>query len=426
MAAAFDAPPLGTPRQRGRTITDTDLRTADRPLRGAADVHGYVRRICFKTGPPALVGAELEWMVTRDDDPSSVVTLAELADAVDPALLHGGSTFTLEPGGQVELSSAPARDLGLLHRDLGSDVATLSDSLARAGLSLVPAATDPWREPVRLLHTPRYDAMETYFATLPHDLGAAMMCGTAAVQVSLDAGADDRDVARRWRLLEALGPPLVAVFANSPTRAGRATGWKSTRQAIWQGLEPRRTHAPVGEDPVAAWAEYALAAPVMALRTPVGPWHAAPGFTFGAWADGRVPDLPAPTEDDLAHHLTTLFPPVRPHGWLEVRYLDAQAPAWWPVPVAVLGTALEHDDLHDDLLAACAPATGRWLGAARSGPADPVVRRAADAVLALVLPRIDDPGLRSLADEFHDRHLARGLCPADLAPAPAPTPEEAP
>ena len=80
--------------------------------------------------------------------------------------------------------------------------------------------------------------MAAYFDTLPHDLGRVMMCSTAAVQVNLDAGADQADVARRWHLLEALGPPLVAAFANSPQRGRRATGWKSTRQAVWQGMEP--------------------------------------------------------------------------------------------------------------------------------------------------------------------------------------------
>ena len=45
--------------------------------------------------------------------------------------------------------------------------------------------------------------------------------------------------------------------------------------------------------------------------------------------------------DDLAVHLTTLFPPVRPRGWFEVRYLDAQPWRWWPVPMAVLTALLD-------------------------------------------------------------------------------------
>jgi glutamate--cysteine ligase len=400
----------------GRTIAaETELRSAHRPLHDAADVHGYVRRICFKTGPPTLVGAELEWMVARTDDPTALVPLDDLRALVDPARLAGGSSFTLEPGGQVELSSAASPDLTTLCRDLGGDVAVLTDLLSGAGLALVPFATDPGRPPVRQLSSPRYDAMAAYFDTLPHELGRVMMCSTAAVQVNLDTGADDADVARRCRLLGALGPPLVAAFANSPARAGHLTGWRSTRQAVWQGMEPRRTHAPVGDDPVAAWADYALAAPLMMLRRPDAPWVAAPGFTFGAWVAGQVPGLPHPTEDDLAHHLTTLFPPVRPRGWFEVRYLDAQHPTWWPVPVVVLATALEHDDLHDPLLEACRPVAGSWLVAARAAVADRALHRAASEVLDLVTPRLEDAALRRLVDAFRERYLARGRCPADDA-----------
>jgi glutamate--cysteine ligase len=384
-------------------------------LRDAADVHGYVRRICFKTGPPTLVGAELEWMVARADDPTAVVPLAELRALVDPTHLPGRSSFTLEPGGQVELSSVAAPDLTTLRRDLDTDVSVLSDLLTSTGLTLVPFATDPTRPPVRQLSSPRYDAMAAYFATLPHELGRVMMCSTAAVQVNLDAGADAADVARRWRLLGALGPPLVAAFANSPARAGHLTGWRSTRQAVWQGMEPRRTHAPVGDDPVASWADYALAAPLMMLRRDDTPWVAAPGFTFGAWVSGEVPGVRRPTEDDLAHHLTTLFPPVRPRGWFEVRYLDAQHPAWWAVPVVVVATALEHDDLHDALLDACAPVSGGWLVAARLGVTDRLLHRAASDVLDLVTPRIDDHDLRDLVELFRERYLARGRCPADDA-----------
>ena len=359
------------------------------------------------------MGAELEWMVTRDADPAEVVPVAELSALVDPAMLLGGSRFTLEPGGQVELSSAAAHNLTALCRDLTHDVDHLVDVLGSAGLSLVPAATDPHRAPVRQLRTSRYDAMAAYFDTLPHDLGRVMMCSTAAVQLNLDAGADAAEIARRWRLLHLLGPPLVAAFANSPLRAGRPTGWKSTRQAVWQGMEPRRTHAPVGADPAAAWADMALAAPVMMLRTAVGPWRTVPGFTFGEWLEGRADGVARPTVDDLVYHLSTLFPPVRPRGWFEVRYLDAQATPWWPVPVAVLATALDRPELHEGLQEVCEPLSGAWLVAARWGPADRVLAATATAVFDAVTPQIDDGRLRALVDAYRDRYLARRRCPAD-------------
>jgi glutamate--cysteine ligase len=55
----------------------------------------------------------------------------------------------------------------------------------------VGLGADPLRPPLRLLRTPRYDCMEAYFTAAGEpsaSAGPAMMCSTAAVQVSLDAG----------------------------------------------------------------------------------------------------------------------------------------------------------------------------------------------------------------------------------------------
>lgn len=386
----------------------------DRPLPDAESVHGYVQRICFKTGPPGRVGAELEWLVAHPSDPGAVVSLAYLSRVLAGAHpFPGGSRVTVEPGGQVELSSVPAGGLARCHAALARDVAHLQAVLGAAALALVPAGIDPSRLPVRQLHHARYDAMAAYFGTRPQGIGLVMMCSTAAVQVNLDAGADPADVARRWDVLHRVGPALSAAFANSPRHNGRMTGWKSTRQAVWLHLDAGRPYAPAEGDPASAWTGYALAAPVMMLRTSQGPWLASPGFSFGEWLDGRVPGLAPPTADDLRYHLTTLFPPVRPRGWFEVRYLDAQAAQWWPVPVAVLATLLASPRAADVAAEACEPTAGAWDTAARHGPGDPTLARAGLAVFEAIADLVPDPVVRQLVVRFMDRYIGRGRCPAD-------------
>lgn len=385
-----------------------------RELRDLESVHGYVRRICFKTGPPGRVGAELEWIVADLHDPQALVPMGDvqalLAAAPPPP---GGSRVTQEPGGQVELSSLPGASAGQCHHRLARDVAHLQELLAGHGYGFLPWAIDPARPPVRQLRAPRYDAMDAYFAGLPHGLGRVMMNSTAAVQVSLDAGADPEQLRRRWRLLHTVGPTLVAAFANSPRHNHAATGWKSARQAVWHHLEPSRTHAPTGDDPVAAWARYALDAPVMMLRQAHGPWVASPGFTFCDWVLGRVPGMPWPTYDDLAYHLTTLFPPVRARGWFEVRYIDAQGPRWWPVPIAVLAGLLEDPGASASASRACEPVADAWLEAARDGLSDPDLARAAREVFAVAARAVQHPRLRELVVRFARRYVEQGRCPAD-------------
>lgn len=395
--------------------------TVVRRLADAEAVHGYLRRICFKTGPPVRVGAELEWITARRHDHRALVPLEELAAVLAAAgPFPGSSRVTMEPGGQVELSSAPAVGLQRCHSALTRDIEHLQRALAAADLVLVPSAIDPYRPSVRQLHEPRYDAMAAYFDSLPHELGRIMMASTAAVQVNLDAGCDSADVARRWALLHTVGPPLSAAFANSPRHRGRLTGWKSTRQAVWLHLDPARTHAPAGDDPAAAWSAYVLDAPVMMLRSDGGPWLARPGFTFAQWVNGEVAGLAAPTEDDLAYHLTTLFPPVRPRGWFEVRYLDAQAPQWWPVPVVVLATLLEHPLLAAVATEACEPVAGAWVRAARHGMDDGEMARSALAVFAAVVDAVEDRDLQMTVARFMEGYVERGRCPADDDVAPSP------
>lgn len=138
--------------------------TNERILRDYESVHGFVSRVCFKNGPPHQVGAELEWLVTPVDDPSSPVPLDRLQHLLTQAApLPAASRITLEPGGQVELSSQPAPSLDQCCDDLRVDLAELTRMLGSVGLQRACAAVDPLRAPRRVLLTPRYDAMQAYF-----------------------------------------------------------------------------------------------------------------------------------------------------------------------------------------------------------------------------------------------------------------------
>jgi glutamate--cysteine ligase len=359
--------------------------------------------------------------------------------------LPGSGLLTLEPGGQVELSTAPAKNLRDCVAAASDDLAVLHEAFGKAGLVLSGHGLDPVRLPRRVLDLPRYAAMEQYFDRRGY-WGRLMMCSTASVQVCVDAGLDadgPSGYAYRWRLMHALGPVLVAAFANSPLRRGRPTGWKCARQLVWSRLDPCRTHAPPGADPIngaapprADWVRYAMDADVLCMRRPDGqPWTVPAGLSFRDWL--RLSQPRGPTADDLAYHLTTLFPPVRPRGHLELRMIDAQPGDGWMVPVAVV-SALAGDPVAADTAMAAAEPVWRgaiphprrsarshaghasqspWLHAARHGPADPVVGaaarqcfEAADAALG----RSDAPAqVRTAVADFADRYVRRGRCPAD-------------
>ena len=387
---------------------DTSARLVD-----CAAVRGFVERVCFKTGPPGLVGTELEWLVAFADRPTEAVPIHLLRDLLDAAgPPPRGSTITYEPGGQLELSSPAFHGPTACWQALDEDAIHVRAALAAADVVLLPTAIDPFRTPRRQLSHPRYDAMEAYFDAIDDDLGRVMMTSTASVQVNLDIGRDPADRDRRWQLLHTVGPTMVAAFANSPTHAGARTGWKSSRQRVWQGLDPQRTAAPAGADPVRAWTDYLLDARVMLERRNGPDWTVPPGPTFRDWLDRED----GPSADDMTVHMTTLFPPVRPRGWFEVRYLDAQPWEWWPVPMAVLSALVDDPVAAEAATLACRDLDD-WTGAARDGLGSPGLHEAAvacfDAALSALVRAGEHPGLVARVAAFRDRYTCPGRSPAD-------------
>ena len=424
----------------------------------AAEAH--VHGICFKTGPPQQVGVELEWLVCDSHDPALPVApdrvTAALAGLAVPGGLPAAGRLTTEPGGQLELSSQPAATLTGCVASAARDLTAIRNALQEAGLRLAGHGLDPFRPPRRIIDEPRYAAMEEFFDRRG-PWGRVMMCSTASVQVCLDAGtggAGPASYRSRWSLLHSIGPVLVAAFANSPLLGGRPTGWRSTRQAVWAAIDPTRTRAPAGarlsgSAPRSDWASYALDAEVMCIRQPRSEsWSAPPGLTFREWlrsgtqirqpnGAAGAPSGPArgprpPTRDDLDYHLSTLFPPVRPRGHMELRMIDAQPGDGWVVPTAVTAALLADPLAADSALAATEPiwAAGRapggdgngalspWLRAAREGPADPRFGRAirdcfeaADAALSRSAG--NQVVIRRAVADFAERYVLRGRCPAD-------------
>lgn len=415
-----------------------DDQSTDGVLRSVGEAEAYVASVCFKHGPPTLAGVEIEWMLHRPGRPADPVDLDAVRAALGPhcpasldpashaAPLPAGGTVTVEPGGQIEISSAPADSLEALLGALGADSAHLHGLLAEHGLRPHDRAADPVRPARRLLDLPRYAAMECVFDGVgPH--GRSGMCSTAAVQVSLDAG-PAAGIADRWAVLHELGPVLLAAFANSPVQHGRRTGWKSSRQACWLSLDPARTAPPPtatpGTDPAAAWARRVVTTPLLCVRG-TGTWSVPAGVTFADWVSGRaragVLDRP-PTLADLDYHVSTLFPPVRPHGHLEVRYVDGQAGDDWALPAAVLLALTSSGPVVDRVRELCEPVRDEWVAAARHGLDHPVLAAAAaglfplacDVLAAADHPLTTGPGpLLARLREVTERRVLQGRCPAD-------------
>jgi glutamate--cysteine ligase len=386
-------------------------------LDDVAQATEHICRVALTPGGTGRVGLELEGHLVDFADPAARVPWDRVRAAVDRlGPLPGGSRITVEPGGQVELSGPPAPDAGRAIAALRADHAVLAAALAADRLGLALLGADPLRRPHRVNPAARYAAMERHFAAVGcADSGLAMMTATASLQVNLDAG-PAAGWSARVALAHQLGPVLVAVSACSPLHAGRSTGWRSSRQQVWGALDQSRCGPLLGGlDPAGEWATYALAAPVMLVRDPAtgGADPVTSRASFAEWVTGARPlGGRRPTTDDLDYHLTTLFPPVRPRGYLEIRYLDAAPEPWWPALAAVTAALLDDPAAAARAAVASAPVAGRWDDAARVGLADADLRAAAVGCLDAAIDAVP-AGLRAAVESLAAL-AGQGRSPGDV------------
>ena len=355
------------------------------------------------------VGLELEWLTRSPESPVTLRALRDLVASVSP--LPSGSKITFEPGGQVEISTRPFDTCADAVRAAAADSDLLRSTLLASGIETVGIGLDPARSEDLVTDEDRYVAMRHFFdARGP--AGGRMMCTTAAVHVNVDAGSDEEGL-RRWRLAHRLGPLFVAAFSNSPLVYGRPSGWKSSRFSAWIDIDPTRTAPALADGRVDDWVSYALSANVLFIRTPASFAPMDDDVPFARWID-EGHDLGFPTADDLEYHVTTLFPPVRPHGRLELRMFDMLPEPWWRAAAAIAEALLCDAEAGKRAWELAAPARHLWVEAARYGLAHPVLASAARACFEVALASLDcDPDTERTAAAYHDRFVARGRSPAD-------------
>jgi glutamate--cysteine ligase len=127
------------------------------------------------------------------------------------------------------------------------------------------------------------------------------------------------------------------------------------------------------------------------------------------------------TEEHWKAHLTTLFPDVRPKGFVEVRGADAVAPEWYAAPLVFLAGLT----YHAPTFAAARELVGEpdeelLEHAGRAGLADKRIGGVARDLFALALagaealgPAFLTPADLDEARAFFQTYTARALSPAD-------------
>ena len=270
------------------------------------------------------------------------------------------ASVSLEPAGQLELSGGLVETLHETEAELQAHFAALAPVAAGLGLGFAPLGHHPTMTRAEMPWMPkqRYAIMRRYMpkvGTMGHD----MMQRTCTVQVNLDYSSE-ADMARKLRVALALQPVATALFANSPFRDGKPSGFLSTRAHVWTDTDNGRSGMPglmfdegFGFE---RYVEWLLDVPMyFVLRG--GTYIDMAGQSFRRYMRGDLGNvLPGVTATmgDFEDHMTTAFTDVRVKRFLEMRGADAGRPG-----MMVAQSALWTGVLYDDAALAAADALVR-------------------------------------------------------------------
>ncbi len=320
---------------------------SDDPIRTRDDL----LEVFFEAADPARpprIGPELEKCGVHTADFSPVTYEGDVMNVlVDLANHHGwsaerereggpvisltknGASVTLEPGGQLELSGAPALDVHAIDAEQRAHMRELEGVSSSLGVSWLGIGFHPFatRDDLRWVPKSRYTTMREYFPKVGK-YGIDMMLRTCTVQANLDYDSEP-DAMRKMRLSLAVSPLTTAIFANSPWVEGKRFGGLTMRGLVWTDVDPSRTGlVPALWKKDARFTDYvawALESPMFIIKRESG---VIPNTeqTFAEFlSNGK--DGTRATQNDWRLHLNTLFPEVRLKRTIEIRGADAQPPA---------------------------------------------------------------------------------------------------
>ncbi len=241
-------------------------------------------------------------------------------------LKKGLSTITLEPGGQTEYSLTPQKTIF----ELKNEVVTLDKKLAPIldylGMSMLeyPISLKTDGKDIEIIPKRRYQTMAKY---MNGERSFSMMRETAGIQVAIDYK-DEADAMKKLKVSMMLAPFATAVFANSPIRCGKITGYKSTRALAWLKTDENRcgliSEKLFSEDfSLNDYIEKVLSVPLLFIQRDDKIIEVGGKFDFETFLKEGYNNFYA-TKDDYNLHSTLFFPEVRLKNIIEIRNQDTQ------------------------------------------------------------------------------------------------------
>ena len=240
------------------------------------------------------------------------------------ALSRAEQKITLEPGNQLELSGKKLNSVHLVCDESYKFLHELKQACESLNLKMMSVSYDPIS---RLQDVPKSPKQRYKIMTevMPKNgkLSLEMMYQTCGTQINLDY-ISEKDFTKKFKLSSYLVPLSIAIFANSPVKESKLSGYFSYRSRVWQhtsrGGLPKKF---LEEMNFEKYADMIIDTPLLFILKD-SKHLKAEGKTFKDFLEGNIDILKdkKPTINDLKNHLSTVFTEIRLKQYIEIRSID--------------------------------------------------------------------------------------------------------
>jgi len=328
------------------------------------NLHEQIRSHIFsKTVSPEnrTIGLEEECILYTQEhrrlpvNPCDEFSATDLLKTMNETIGDNG-VYTLEPGGQLEWSSPPLKDLNGLHSALEKHKSSLQSVCDNNGLKILSYGVEPNFAPeeIDLIDQLKYQLMD---ANMERNgtMGKWMMRNSASIQINFDI-TDEQDLEEMVFVADCLHPVCAYLFANSPKQLGKNVGQKNLRNLIWENTDNHRCRNLIDhgidcpDDIVNRFIDYVLDVPGIFQVDDVGNFVNT-NQTMGK----RLTELKNANQlrnEDIKAALHQIFTNVRLKNLVEVRGADRPPMGYEMAPVAFWTGILTVKPVREEMLSA--------------------------------------------------------------------------
>ena len=294
---------------------------------------------------------EVGWKITDKD-----------IDGDIKAIKRGGSEIHVEDDGRLELVSKPQKGLFRLCREYGMHVREIDEISKEFGVRWMSMGKQPFAKNSEIAFAfPNYlkkyhDHYEENYAGFQKDIFKEWEKKDNGVHVNFGY-TSEKDAIEKFQTLLKITPILVAMFANSPLRTGKFSGFYDSRFRASLLSCPERTalQAQFLEKDFTfdGWVDFLLKLPMRRIirdhKNIFIP------LSFGDYIKNGYKKYSANTSD-LSSHIQSVWSEVRIKKYLEYRAIDTVPPHLIPSIPAITRAVT----LNSDVMQACQDLVKDW------------------------------------------------------------------